>query len=493
MKRSSEQRKFVGVAFLTAALAVFSSACGDDDEKQPQQQTPDSGTPDSGTPDSGTPDSGTPDAGPGTALLDSDIGLMRFNADGTVDTTFGASGTTRLDLTTVVPGGARDSVWGVAADATDRLVVFGARRGDGDRVDADRVVVRFGANGTLDTTFATNGVHTLNISNLSDGARNGIVQADGKILASGYTSQPTGAGTQAANRIVLLRLDDAGKPDNSFGWKGVVNDAPFGRVSDVNPEWGMAEAYTAGQLSDGSYVTTGYGRSASTGTVDMVNFKYKPNGERDLTFGTGGVVLLDLVGDNDRGRNLVVLNDDRVVTVGSATPAAQKIQGLIHITDKNGVPTTQLGTDGYKLYDFERPEQAFFGVAKSQDGNWVAAAGYRAGGDNDDDAVLVILPVGANPGADIAIAAPISETENDRFWSVAFDSTNRIYAAGFVTEGGDNRLAVARYTTAGVLDTSFGTGGVVKHNFSVGKTEEAVRGIVVQSDGKIVVAATVEK
>ncbi|NTX01299.1 hypothetical protein HUA75_05945 [Myxococcus sp. CA040A] len=492
MKSGMQQRKsFAGVAVLSLALAVFSSACGDDDEKDPQN-TPDSGTPDSGTPDSGTPDSGTPDAGPVTTVSDADIALARFNTDGTLDTTFGASGTTRVDLSTVA-GGTKDAVWGLAADGTNRLVVFGSRRGEGDRVDADRVVVRFAANGARDTTFGTEGVYTLNVSNLSDGARHGIVQTDGKIVASGYTSQPTGAGTQAANRIVLLRLDDAGKADNTFGWKGVVNSAPFGAVNPpTNPEWGMAEAYAVGQFRDGSYVTTGYGRSASSGTVDVVNFKYSATGERDLNWGSNGIALLDLVSDNDRGRNLLVLNDDRVCTVGSATPVAQKISALVFMLDKNGARDTTFNTEGYKLYDFERPEQAFFGVAKSADGNWVAAAGYRAGGSEDDDGVLAIIPVGGS-GTEVFKAVPISETDHDRFWSVAFDASNRVYVAGFVTEGGDNKMVVARYTTAGALDTTFGTGGVVKHNFIVGKTEEAVRGIVVQSDGKIVVAGTADK
>lgn len=482
--RMEQRRSFAGVAVLTLALAVFGSACGDDDEKKPQE-IPDAG----GNPDAGQPDAGQPDSG--AAVIDSDVALARFNENGTLDTTFGAGGTTRVDLSTVA-GGTRDSVWGLTADSSNRLVVFGSRRGEGDRVDADRFVMRLTADGARDTSFATDGVNTLNISNLSDGARHGIVDRNGKIVASGYTSQPTGVGTQAANRIVLLRLDDAGKPDNTFGWKGVVNSAPFLGQSASNPEWGMAEAYAVDQFSDGSYVTTGYGRVAASGAVDVVNFKFSATGERDIRWGNNGVALLDLAGDNDRGRNLIVLNDDRVCTVGSVTPSAGKVTAMVFMLDKDGAVDKTFAAEGYKSYDFERPEQAFFGVAKSKDGKWVAAAGYRAGGSQDDDSVLAIIPVGGT-GAEFAKAVPISETDNDRFWSVAFDASNRIYAAGFVTEGGDNRMVIARYNTDGALDTTFGTGGIVKHNFVVGKVEEAVRGIVVQANGKIVVAGTADK
>jgi hypothetical protein len=54
-------------------------------------------------------------------------------------------------------------------------------------------------------------------------------------------------------------------------------------------------------------------------------------------------------------------------------------------------------------------------------------------------------------------------------------------------------MVVARFNTDGTLDTSFGTGGIVKLNLAVAKTEEAVRGIVVQKNGKIVVAGSIEK
>jgi uncharacterized delta-60 repeat protein len=469
------------------ALALCLSGCGDD-EVQPGT---DAGTEDSGTPDSGTPDSGTPDAGP--AVVDSDLAVVRLNSDGSVDTSFGAGGTSRLDLSTVA-GGTRDVLSGLAVDSSSRPILFGSKRADGDRVDSDRVVVRLTAAGALDTAFGTGGVHTLNIGNLNDIPKQGIVDPDGKIVMSGYTNQPTGVGSQSANRIVLSRLDADGKLDNTFGWKGVVNSAPFGAQQDgVNLEWGMVEAYAVGRQSTGHYVTTGYGRRAPSGTVDLVSFRYTANGQFDTSYGNQGVALLDLVGDNERGRHMAVLSDDRVCSVGSGTPVAGKISAMVYMLTANGAADAAFAAEGYKLYDFERPEQAFFGVATSPDGNWVAAAGYRAGGNQDDDAVLALIPVRAGTGPEVAKAVPVSETENDRFWAVAFDSQNRAYAAGFVTEGGDSRMVVARYTTAGALDTTFGTGGIVKLNIVTGKTEEAVRGIAILPDGKIVIAGSVDK
>jgi len=87
---------------------------------------------------------------------------------------------------------------------------------------------------------------------------------------------------------------------------------------------------------------------------------------------------------------------------------------------------------------------------------------------------------------------PLSTTANDRFWSVTFDANNKIVAAGFVTEGTDNVFAVARFNKDGSRDTSFGVGGIARINAAVGGTLEEARGVVVQSNGKIVVGGTAE-
>ena len=128
---------------------------------------------------------------------------------------------------------------------------------------------------------------------------------------------------------------------------------------------------------------------------------------------------------------------------------------------------------------------------------FAVAAGYRNAGNlasNNDDAVLVILPLGGT-GTEFAAAVPLSASTADRFWAVTFDAANKIVAAGYVTEGTDRWLAVARFNTDGTPDTGFGTGGVAKVNASpsISMTQfEEARGVVVQSDGKIVVGGSAE-
>lgn len=486
--RSSWRQSFVGMG-LIAALSVFSTGCSDDDGQVPTPGPTDEEQ--QGEGEGNNPGTGAPST-------EMDAALIRLNTDGSLDTSYGTGGISRIDFGTGYKG-FQDSLFSIALDPDGRAVLFGHRKGEGDRIDLDRVVARATTSGQLDTTFATEGMHILNIGGLNDQARHGIVQGDGKILASGYTNQPTGVANQSENRIVLVRLNADGTPDNAFGVEGVVNDAPF-VPSTPNTKWGMAEAYAAGQLSTGEYVTTGYGRTAPSGgsaRVDMVSFLYGANGTRDTSFGVDGVAKIDVVGQNDRGRNLVVLPDDRTVVVGSVEPASGNIDAMVSIVNPDGTFDTTFGDgEDYRSWSFERPDDAFFGVAASADGNWIAAVGHRAGAaggvEEDDDAVLALIPVGGT-GTEFVQPVPLSETESDRFLAAAF-AGDKVYASGYIVNAeGNSRMVVARFNLDGTRDASFGTEGVVTVDVAVGGSAEAARGIAVQSDGKIVIGGAAER
>jgi uncharacterized delta-60 repeat protein len=269
---------------------------------------------------------------------------------------------------------------------------------------------------------------------------------------------------------------------------------PFRPADPVATMWGMAEAYAV-VPHQGGYVTTGYGRAAATGTVDMVSVRFDAGGERDLTWGEGGTAVLDLVGQNDRGRHAVTLSDGRVVVVGSGSTSASNVDAMVAVLTAEGdLDRSFAAGDGYKLYSFGRADEAFFQAVVAP-GDRLIAAGYRAGETGgqpeDEDGVLLILPFGG--GDEIAMRAPASETLDDRWWSVARDDVGRIYAAGFVTEAGDARFAVGRFDATGAPDASFGEGGVAVHNVVASGTFETARAVVIQSDGKVVLVGHAER
>ena len=265
------KRCFVPVLGLSLLAAI---GCDDDDKFTPpdaarpvdaattpdmaqgtEVRPPDGPATDAPVADSGLTDTVSGDAGdasgsdaPPAPPPDRDIAVVRLLPTGARDTTFGSNGVAIIDLAPAA-GTVRDDVYGLTVDGMGRPVVFASRKGDGTRTDQDRAVVRLTAAGALDTSFGTMGQTLLSIGALGDNARHGIVQMDGKIVASGYTNQPTGVGNQTANAVVLTRLLDTGMPDTTFGASGIVNANPF-RSPDGVMLAGMTEAYAIARQCD---------------------------------------------------------------------------------------------------------------------------------------------------------------------------------------------------------------------------------------------------
>lgn len=433
----------------------------------------------------------------GAVARDLDIAVVRLKTDGTLDTSFGTGGKVTLDLGAAT-GSARDTVFGFDVDSQGRVVLFGSTKATG-RSDVDRFVARLTANGVLDTSFGVDGLQRLDLGGTTDNARHGFVQADGKILAAGYTPLPTGAmledgGVQTANTVVLTRLGVNGVPDTTFGTDGIVKFNPFSPVAPATL-WGYAESYVAVPQSGGRLVTAGYGRAGGSGTVDLVSFRFDSSGTPDTTWGTNGRVVFDLIGADERGRNAVALPDDRVLVVGSATPLTSNIDAMVLMLKADGTYDTSFDGDGVRTFSFDRKDEAFWGAALGPGAMTLAAVGYRTGPANtdaeNDDALLALIPLSGGAPAEVVQPVALSAGAHDRLLSVAWDGT-KIVAAGFVREGADTRFAVVRFNADGSRDTTFGPGGLVTLNLSTGGTEEVARAVKVLADGSILVAGVAE-
>src|SRR6185503_7292224 len=108
-----------------------------------------------------------------------DFSLARYNTDGTFDMTFGTAG---VVITPVGFGVTTDAGTSVALQSDGKVLVAG-------RSGSDFAVVRYNANGTLDTTFGGDGIVTTPVGAglATDQALHLAVQNDGKIVLVGST------------------------------------------------------------------------------------------------------------------------------------------------------------------------------------------------------------------------------------------------------------------------------------------------------------------
>ncbi len=252
------------------------------------------------------------------------------------------------------------SSWGGAVDksgAEPKIVVFAAgppakvTTGE-QRWDSDRWVARVHADDFMaDATFNGGAAlsHDCSGLELADSGRRGLVAADGTIVSAGYTNvsafsaaDPRTA-TSKGNHIMLIRVKPDGTLDADFGFSDdeSVDFTPgqthMNPLRDAGPTVGagFVEAYGVTALSDGSYVTTGYGNSfwsVLPVAVDIVATRVKADGTGLVpVFGGkpvgGNVQFAGALGvqseadgiyatGQDRGRDVVALSDNRTVHAG---------------------------------------------------------------------------------------------------------------------------------------------------------------------------------
>jgi uncharacterized delta-60 repeat protein len=155
------------------------------------------------------------------------LSAIRLHPDGSLDPTFGSAGKVVLNLPT--ESGARN----VAVDSVGRIVIGGWIR---DSKDDDHLAVfRLTSTGALDTTFGTGGVVSANLGADSVAVDDGLyIQPDGKYLLTGVIFP--GVGTRDA----LVRFLPDGAPDPGFGTGGgvVVPNPPAFRVRSVAAAFG---------------------------------------------------------------------------------------------------------------------------------------------------------------------------------------------------------------------------------------------------------------
>jgi uncharacterized delta-60 repeat protein len=134
--------------------------------------------------------------------------LARHNPDGSLDPTFGSDGTVLTDF------GSSEAPEAVEIQADGKIVAAGLSGGGADI--ADFALARYNPDGSLDLTFGGDGIVLTDFGAL-DGANDIAIQADGKIVAAGTTL----AGDNPFN-FALARYNPDGSLDAAFDGDGRV-------------------------------------------------------------------------------------------------------------------------------------------------------------------------------------------------------------------------------------------------------------------------------
>lgn len=297
-----------------------------------------------------------------------DFCVARFNPNGSLDTTFDTDG---IVNTSTTPNWDYGSA--VAIQTDGKIIVTGQSRNDADGWD-QITVVRYNSDGSLDNSFDGDGKLTVTVGNRfgDDGGQSVAIQNDNKIVIAGFAT------TSTSRDFALLRLNSNGSLDTTFDSDGKLTTNFSGTSIDF--------AESVAIQPDGKIIAAG--RSIISTNDDFAFVRYNADGTLDSSFadtlapnafGNGGKVTVDFANGQDKAFGVKLDSSGKIVASGESgtsfatvrleglAPSAANVSisgrvlttngsglrnAIVSLTDEQGITrSTRTGTFGYYRFD----------------------------------------------------------------------------------------------------------------------------------------------
>jgi len=379
------------------------------------------------------------------AAYGDDFAVLRHNADGSLDTNFGSNGLAIVAFESLSSGETQDTPYTILLQPNGKILVAGSTEEiTPGRHYSNFALARLNMDGTLDTTFGTNGVVVTDFSHADDIAYDLAVLPNGKILAVGQATVGNNV------KFGVARFLNDGTLDANFAAGGTKS---FGFGGGYNIAYGVAIQ------DDGNIVITGV---AELDDENGDPHKYSalarlhPRGKFDLTFGTNGkatsaYVYNNAVLDSWAGR-VAIQSDGKIVVTGFYVI---RDFGLARY-NADGSPDTTFGSGGHARLIGPSSGQ---GVNRriALDGNNIISGGWAYqlyGIENpeivlfrDDPAGIADQSFGGGDGyvtynPFFSFTCPACGISAESF---ALQSDGKIVTAGYSDDGTTSGLTLARF------------------------------------------------
>ncbi len=225
--------------------------------------------------------------------------------------------------------------------------------------------------------------------------------------------------------------------------------------------------------------------------LDFALARYNPDGSLDTTFGTGGIVTTDIAGDDETVYDITIDSLGKILVAGDIYNGISSSDFALARYNPDGTLDTAFGTGGKVTTDFGGNYD--FGRAITIDSSGkilVAGQTFNVNNFYYDFALARYNPDGTLDttfGTGGKVRTDFSGGE-DIGYGITIDSSGKILVAGLAynVSNSNDDFGLARYNPDGTLDTAFGTGGKVTTDF-VGDYDFG-HAITIDSSGKILVA-----
>jgi serralysin len=352
--------------------------------------------------------------------VDSDFALVRYNSDGSLDTTFSEDG----KLTTSIGMGG-DSGQSVIVQSDGKILVAGTSQNGSDRNFA---LVRYNTDGSLDTSFTTT------ISTIFDDGRSVSIQSDGKILLAGYSY------IGRDYDFALMRYNSDGTLDATFSDDGKLTTS-IGTGYDIGASVAIQ--------GDGKILVAG---SSHNGTdLDWALVRYNSDGSLDNTFNGTGKVITAIGSGRDLGQSLIVQTDGKIMVAGSSSNGANDDFALARYNPDGSLDTTFNG-NGKVTTAIGAGDDVGYSVTLQSDGK-ILVSGSSFNGANDDFALVRYNTDGSLDAtfSDDGLLTTSIGSGGDLGFGVTVQPNGEVLVAGSSDNGASSDFALVRYNPDGSL------------------------------------------
>ncbi len=217
-----------------------------------------------------------------------------------------------------------------------------------------------------------------------------------------------------------------------------------------------------------------------------ISLLYGQPGSLDPGLDGDGKLTTSIGAGNDVARAVVVQPDGKIVVAGFAYNGTNNDFALARF-NPDGTFDNSFSTDGKLTTPIGMGEDMAYTIALQTDGK-IIAAGYSFNGSTNDFALVRYDPTGTldNSFDGDGIVITQIDTSDDLIYGMVIQTDGKIVVAGSAVNGTDQDFALARYNVDGSLDSGFDTDGKLMTDFSA--YDDKIFGITLQPDGKIVVA-----
>ncbi|HVE56119.1 MAG TPA: FG-GAP-like repeat-containing protein [Pyrinomonadaceae bacterium] len=363
-------------------------------------------------------------------------------AAGSLDSCFGVGG----KVTTKISAG-EDVARSVVTQADGKIIVAGFTDWNGS---PDFAVVRYNADGSLDTSFDGDGKVTTDFNGQNDFGMSVKLQTDGKIVVAGVS----------ANYFAVARYNSDGSPDNSFDNDGKILTSIGALTTDF---------FTSMEIQrDGKIVVSGGGDYFGYLSSRLNVVRYNADGSLDDSFDGDGRVILSEV---NYGGGVAIQNDGKILITGRANERL-----IVARLNTNGSFDSAFGMNGIAVFPNESSIDDGQKIVVEPNGKILVAGVSRATQGGTGNGLIVRF------AANGLFESSYYRTNNNDLY---LQPDGKILTVGFNFDYLPEGFQITRLNNAGIFDKTFNGNGILQIGFTDVEITTAY-GVTMQRDNKIV-------